>query len=271
MLSISDLGLDDEQLETIKSIAADYDTDPNLILAIGWHETQWGKLGDGRKGMYTGYGSFDSGSDYSYSGFEKQVKGTAWKMHQWGITPGNVDYVTLQLGQKGLLPSGIYATDSGWLDAVYNYYHELINTGGISSQTSYSDFVTAQGETVLQPAPQGGWFENTWNKFLDIVGYDKGMYSGRKIDSPEEMSAAMRAAGIDTSGFDWSIQKVRDSQTTPLQNSVAAVTGAVDALSDPGKWVKWGVILLLALIAVFALFMAVKGNQTIAVMQPAAE
>lgn len=122
------------QLESVYKIAGQYNVDPKLILAIGWHETQWGRLGDGTSGMYTGYGSYDSGSDYSLAGFESQVKGTAQKMKSWGMTPGSVTLDRLILGNTGQLPSGIYATDQNWPNAVFNIYKGL--TGGSSSSPS---------------------------------------------------------------------------------------------------------------------------------------
>ena len=40
MLSKSDLS-------QVVQIAGEYNVEPELLLAIGWHETQWGRLGTG--------------------------------------------------------------------------------------------------------------------------------------------------------------------------------------------------------------------------------
>ena len=117
-------GLSNDIVSTVNRVAAKYDVDPALILAIGQHETGWGKLGDGRKGMYTGYGSYDNGSDYSYAGLEKQVEGTAKKMKAWGMSRGNVSLEKLRTGNSGKLPTGIYATDQNWPNAVWKYYQK---------------------------------------------------------------------------------------------------------------------------------------------------
>lgn len=121
------------QLESVYKISNQYGVDPKLILAIGWHETQWGRLGDGKSGMYTGYGSYDSGSDYSLAGFESQVTGTAKKMKAWGMSPGSVTLESLRTGNSGVLPTGIYATDQNWPNAVFNIYKNLTGTSGSSS------------------------------------------------------------------------------------------------------------------------------------------
>lgn len=151
------------QLESVYKISNQYGVDPKLILAIGWHETQWGRLGDGKSGMYTGYGSYDSGSDYSLAGFESQVAGTAKKMKAWGMSPGSVTLERLTTGNKGGLPSGIYATDQNWPNAVYNIYKSL--TGGGSSggtiPTGLPDStISAWEPTTLQKIK--GKFQDTW-------------------------------------------------------------------------------------------------------------
>ena len=117
-------GISSDIVSVVNKVAAKYDVDPALILAIGQHETGWGKLGDGRKGMYTGYGSYDSGSDYSNAGLEKQVEGTARKMKAWGMSRGNVSLDRLKTGNSGKLPTGIYATDKNWPNAIWNYYQK---------------------------------------------------------------------------------------------------------------------------------------------------
>lgn len=117
-------GIDSNIVSVVNSVASKYGVDPALILAIGQHETGWGKLGDGKKGMYTGYGSYDSGSDYSNAGLEKQVEGTAKKLRAWGMTRGNVSLERLRLGNSGALPTGIYATDKNWPNAIWNYYQK---------------------------------------------------------------------------------------------------------------------------------------------------
>ena len=122
--SVSRGGIDRNVIDTVNRYAAQYNVDPALILAIGQHETGWGKLGDGRKGMYLGYGSYDSGSDYSKAGLDSQVRGVARKLNSWGMSRGNVTLDRLRQGNAGAFPSGIYATDKGWPEKVWKYYQQ---------------------------------------------------------------------------------------------------------------------------------------------------
>lgn len=120
--TVSRSGIDRNIVNAVNQVAAKYGIDGALILAIGQHETGWGKLGDGRKGMYLGYGSYDNGSDYKYAGLSNQLEGVAKKLKAWGMTPGNVSLERLRLGNSGKLPTGIYATDQNWPNAVWKYY-----------------------------------------------------------------------------------------------------------------------------------------------------
>ncbi len=131
--------LPSDKLNILQAIAADFNTDANLILAIGQHETGWGKLGDGVNGMYTGYGSYNSGSDYTKAGFETQVSGTARKMAAWGIRPGRVSLNILKDGNNGLLPTGIYATDHRWPDKVYSIYKSIIDNSSATNDSESID------------------------------------------------------------------------------------------------------------------------------------
>jgi len=175
-MQVSDM-LTPEQLNTLYAIAKKYNVDPNIILAIGWHETHWGRLGDGRLGMFTGYGSYDNGSDYGYSGFEKQVTGTAKKMSAWGMKPGSASYAKLQAGQAGQLPTGIYATSSTWASSVWNIYKSIGGTGGAGGAADEVTIVESvpKNQTALDKAKalylsltgqktNSPWYLKAWNK-----------------------------------------------------------------------------------------------------------
>ena len=110
--------------DDIIRISREYNVCPYLITAIGWHETQWGKLGLGRVGFYTGYGAFDHGPDGKFANLETQIRGTAQIMREWGMRPGKVTLERLQRGNRGEF-GRIYATDRYWTDKVWRHYQRI--------------------------------------------------------------------------------------------------------------------------------------------------
>lgn len=179
--------LSSDQLNILYEIAEKFNVDPKLILAIGWHETQWGRLGDGKKGMVLGYGSFDSGSDYSYAGFEKQVTGVAQKLKSWGMTPGAVSLSRLELGNKGLLPSGIYATDSNWPNAVWTVYKNLETTPPVIAAS-------------VIPNGSSWWSGSITEKINQILGKNSGEITTETGTAPP-IAETGKMTGVDSGGI----------------------------------------------------------------------
>ena len=105
----------------IVRISREFNVCPYLIAAIGEHETQWGRLGLGRYGLYTGYGAFDHGPDFRFAGLETQIRGTAEIMSEWGMRPNRVTLERLRRGNRGEF-GRIYATDPYWPDKVWRHY-----------------------------------------------------------------------------------------------------------------------------------------------------
>jgi len=117
--------------EIINKYATKYNVDPYLIAAIGAHETRWGKLGAGRKGFHLGYGYPAPGQgDVRFQGLEKQVEMATRKMGRWGMRPGQVTLERLEIGNRGFLATGIYATDPNWPAAVFRQYSEIRTQAG---------------------------------------------------------------------------------------------------------------------------------------------
>lgn len=97
-----------------------YGVDPMLLVAIGFHETHWGTLGDGRNGNVLGVGSFDSGSSYKWSGVDNQLHEGAKILAQHGVhTIGDV-----RAGKAGW-----WATDANWKNGVSSWYDKLKGGG----------------------------------------------------------------------------------------------------------------------------------------------
>ena len=108
----------------IVRVAREFEVCPYLITAIGWHETQWGKLGLGRVGFYTGYGAFDHDPDERFAELETQIRGPARMMREWGMRPGKVTLERLRRGNRGEF-GRIYARDPDWADKVWRHYQRI--------------------------------------------------------------------------------------------------------------------------------------------------
>ena len=121
----------------ILRISKEFEVCPYLITAIGWHETNWGKLGLGRQGFHTGYGAYDSGPDERFAGLEKQIKGTAGILRRWGMKPGAVTLERLQRGNRGEF-GGIYATDENWPNRVWYFYQHFKQTLDLGEEHEYN-------------------------------------------------------------------------------------------------------------------------------------
>lgn len=106
-------------------IARKHRVDPLVLVAIGKIETDWGRLGDGRKGNILGVGSFDSGSSYKWAGVRNQLKKGAELLQSWGVR-GIHD---IKAGK-----AASWATDPNWENAVSSMYSQL--AGGHYSTVS---------------------------------------------------------------------------------------------------------------------------------------
>jgi len=70
--------------QKVISYANTYGTLPELLAAIGWHETHWGRLGWGRKGFHLGVGCYSRfRANYNFQGLDAQLKWAARKAGQY--------------------------------------------------------------------------------------------------------------------------------------------------------------------------------------------
>lgn len=221
--------LSTSQLDKVYEIADTWNVDPKLILAIGWHETQWGRLGDGKKGMYTGFGSFDSGSDYKYAGFDKQVENTTLKMSRWGMKPGNVTLAQLQAGQKGVLPTGIYATSPTWANSVYSIYNSIVE-----DYDAGSGLGTANSSEVAKTSTKTSMVD----KFKAILSTPIPGIPYKKLGIGQGETAQKIGNFLDGNPVD------------QAKDAVTSVTG------DKESWVRIGIIAGIGIIGAVAIFKA---------------
>lgn len=122
-----------EDWKIVKQLAP---KNPLLIAAIGWHETQWGRLGWGRSGYHLGYGCFDADNAANvYRGMEQQVRyGYAQLERDLKSFPNVFQEDIEDFGFNSWKPgyynrsTGEYVnTGRGWGKAVWGYYTELEN------------------------------------------------------------------------------------------------------------------------------------------------
>ncbi len=115
-----------------------YGVDPLLLVAIGLHETDWGKLGDGRKGNILGVGSYDSGSTYKWAGADAQLHEGAKILAAHGVhTIADV------IAGKARW----WATDPNWAKGVASWYNKIKN--GFSSPSAGSPTPSSPGGGLL--------------------------------------------------------------------------------------------------------------------------
>lgn len=95
-----------------------------MLLAIGWHETHFGRLGWGRSGYHLGVGAYSAtNANPAYQGLEKQFAWTA---------PRLPDAFTLDTMQKYGLekqkPTNADGTNTGaaWGKSVFSIYQGIV-------------------------------------------------------------------------------------------------------------------------------------------------
>lgn len=132
----SSAGVSAADFALVQRVAKQYGIDPYILVAIGMHETGWGKLGDGRKGNILGVGSYDSGSTYKYAGLENQLVGAAKILKRHGVK------TIADIAAGKLAPSNgkvRYASDPNWSNAIVKQYNKVANTnytGNVSTAAS---------------------------------------------------------------------------------------------------------------------------------------
>lgn len=109
-------GIPEKDWRAAQRIGRHHKVDPLLLVSIGKIETDWGRLGDGRKGNILGVGSFDSGSSYQWAGVHNQLKKGAELLQGWGVR---------SVGDIKRGKASAWATDPNWENAVSSMYSQL--------------------------------------------------------------------------------------------------------------------------------------------------
>jgi murein DD-endopeptidase MepM/ murein hydrolase activator NlpD len=109
-------GISAEDWAKVQTYANAKQIDPLVLVSIGMHETDWGRLGDGRLGNVLGVGSYDAGSTYKYAGIDGQLAEGTRLLASWDVH--TID--DLAAGK-----AADWATDPNWESAVLQWYGRL--------------------------------------------------------------------------------------------------------------------------------------------------
>jgi hypothetical protein len=142
-------GISAEDWAKVQTYANAKQIDPLILVAIGMHETDWGRLGDGRLGNVLGVGSYDGGSTYRYAGIDDQLGEGSRLLAGWGVHT---------IGDLAAGKAANWATDPGWESAVVQWYGRLGGTGQAATSTAACPAVSqaaAVTGTDPGPGPQG--------------------------------------------------------------------------------------------------------------------
>ena len=137
----------------VLSVARSFGVDPNLIAAIGWHETHWNQLGAGRDGYTLGYGVPSSGERLTkYQGTENQVRGAAGKISRWqtflgrALTIADMDAFAFGKRSNPSAPLGWQPDDPGaWARSVSRIWSGLSGNTAAEGVGPLADTASAEG------------------------------------------------------------------------------------------------------------------------------
>lgn len=127
----------------VQYYADKYNTEPELIAAIGWHETHWGQLGWGREGFYLGVGAYsETEADYSFQGLDNQLAWAAPRLGKYldkSVTLERLTWFARNIWKPG-------APDA-WARSVYEIYLQLSgsSSGGTSAEAEEQACIQAGG------------------------------------------------------------------------------------------------------------------------------
>jgi len=246
------VGLTADIWEVIVSTSQQYNVDPFLVAAIGQLETHWGDLGDGRRGMYTGYGSYDSGSNYSYAGLQNQITGTVKKMKAWGAQPGKVTLSLLQQGNAGKLPTGIYATNKSWPDKVWSIYQQYIKKPLSFQQNTPASTVQ---QTPIVPGGTIGQGSLPWYEKMRASIHEYLYGVPTNLNPAEELEARHWATDIMTERGETPLQSWSDMTKDKQQAYDSSPVGQTNNLfgnTIPNALWTGGIYIVLIIVGILA-------------------
>jgi hypothetical protein len=114
--------------QLVLKYASDFPNEEYLIAAIGWHETNWGRLGAGKIGWILGYGYYPgSAVAEKYKGLENQLIGACGMLRDHFSPP-----ITLASVRTFSINNWKASAPESWANSVYKIYVSLI--GGVEPE-----------------------------------------------------------------------------------------------------------------------------------------
>jgi hypothetical protein len=132
-------GIPDEDWALAQQYGSLYGVDPLLLVAIGIHETNWGKTGLGRKGLILGVGAYDSGPVYTWVGVQNQLQKGAELLAKHGVK----NVADVRAGKAAW-----WATDTSWATQVAAEYDKLSGTDSTSQTATDAGFLSGTGSLL---------------------------------------------------------------------------------------------------------------------------
>ncbi len=220
-----------QDYQTVKAIAP---KNPELLIAIGWHETKMGALGAGQQGYYLGYGVPTKGNPISkYQGLENQIKYGTKKVEKF------VNLESPSLEQLTNLGLGIgVPSDMGWNPGYYDTAGNYIQTGDKWASSIWSIYSGIENDFERGPSPAytadfkrieyspAPGTRNTMQKIKEQAGN----IGSSIVSVPNTIKNKANEAKENILGLwptDWLDEKINAAQFIALRFTLIAITSIV--------------------------------------------
>jgi hypothetical protein len=139
-----------------------YGTYPELLAAIGWHETHWGRLGWGRYGFYLGVGCYsETEANWYFAGLDRQLD---WAAKRLGKYLGrNVTLAALTGFAREVWRPG---NPDAWARSVYKIYLQL---GGAPGKEGENPFLGRIADSNISSELELKAITRTFQEMADML------------------------------------------------------------------------------------------------------
>ncbi len=139
-----------------------YGTIPELLAAIGWHETHWGRLGWGRYGFYLGVGCYsETKANWYFASLDRQLNWAAKRLGQY--LGKNVTLAALTGFAREIWRPG---NPDAWARSVYRIYREL---GGVPGKEGENPFLGRIVDSNISSHLELAGITTAFNSMADFI------------------------------------------------------------------------------------------------------